>query len=475
MRQACLHFHYDPRMNRNLPSQTGAVYTVSQLNRLAKGLLEDHFPAVLVEGEISNFACPSSGHWYLTLKDSGAQLRCAMFRNRNMFVRMKPRDGMRVLVKGRLSLYEGRGDYQLLLDQMEETGAGALRQAFEQLQARLQAEGLFDAVRKRPLPALPRHLAVITSPTGAAIHDVLSVLKRRFPGLPVTVVPVAVQGQQAAGEIIAALQLVNLRQGCLADVDLILLTRGGGSLEDLWSFNDENLARTIHASVLPVVAAIGHEVDFTIAEFVADVRAPTPSAAAELLSPHQDAWRQRLARVAAQLAFLLKQRIAGLRQQVLRAGKRLQHPGRRLQEQAQRLDELESRLRRGLSNLLQHKGSRLRLLRQRVATHAPDRQLALLRQRLGTSRHQLLRAWRNRLQQLQIRLQAQAHALHTVSPLATLGRGYSITTTARGSILSSYEQVGSGATIRTRLARGSIESIVQSVAPEAEPDKGKAN
>ncbi len=460
-------------MNRTSRLQDEAVYSVSQLNRLAKLLLEDHFPAVLVEGEISNFACPSSGHWYLTLKDANAQVRCAMFRNRNMFVRMKPKDGTRVLVKGRLSLYEGRGDYQLILDQMEETGAGALRKAFEQLQARLQAEGLFDAAHKRPLPQLPQHLAVITSPTGAAIHDVLSVLKRRFPALPVTIVPVAVQGQQAAGEIIAALQLVNRRQGCLSDVDLILLTRGGGSLEDLWCFNDEALARAIHASALPVVAAIGHEVDFTIAEFVADVRAPTPSAAAELLSPHQDAWRQRLARVSAQLALLLKQRIQLLRQQVLRAGKRLQHPGRRLQEQAQRLDELESRLRRGMHNLLQHKGSRVRLLRQRVATHAPDRQLALLQQRLDTRGHQLQRALRQRLQQLQARLQAQAHALHTVSPLATLGRGYSITSNTDGSIVSSYEQVGSGATIRTRLARGSIESVVLSSVPEAEPGTGE--
>jgi len=456
-------------MNRNTFTQDAAVYSVSQLNRLAKGLLEDHFPSVLVEGEISNFACPASGHWYLTLKDAGAQVRCAMFRNRNMFVRVKPKDGMRVLVKGRLSLYEGRGDYQLILDQMEETGAGALRKAFEQLQARLQAEGLFDAARKRPLPVLPHHLVVITSPTGAAIHDVLSVLKRRFPALPVTIIPVSVQGQQAAGEIIAALHLANRRQGCLSDADLILLTRGGGSLEDLWSFNDETLARAIHASALPVVAAIGHEVDFTIAEFVADVRAPTPSAAAELLSPHQDAWRQRLQRLATQLEFLLRQRLNGLRQQLLRAGKRLQHPGRRLQEQAQRLDELEARLRRGLHNLLQHQRSRVHLLRQRVATHAPDRQLALLRQRLGTSEHRLLRGWRSRLQQLQACLQGQVHALHMVSPLATLARGYSITSTADGSIVSSYEQVNSGATIRTRLAQGSIDSIVQSVSPDTEP------
>lgn len=449
--------------------QDDAVYSVSQLNRLAKMLLEDHFPAVLVEGEISNFACPASGHWYLTLKDAQAQVRCAMFRNRNMFVRMKPKDGQRVLVKGRLSLYEGRGDYQLILDQMEETGAGALRRAFEQLQAKLAAEGLFDAARKRPLPALPQHLAVITSPSGAAIHDVLSVLKRRFPALPVTIVPVPVQGQQAAADIIAALQLVNQRRGCLADIDVILLTRGGGSLEDLWCFNDEALARAIHASALPVVSAVGHEVDFTIADFVADVRAPTPSAAAELLSPHQDAWRQRLQGLAGRLAFLWQQRLTNLRQQVLRLGKRLQHPGRRLQEQAQRLDELELRLRRAMQHQLQHQRSRVTLLRQRVATHAPDRQLALLRQTLDSYDQRLQRALHNHLRNQRNRLEARAHALHTVSPLATLGRGYSITTMPDGSILRTCGQAVPGATIRTHLARGSIDSIVQAVMPDDTP------
>jgi exodeoxyribonuclease VII large subunit len=456
-------------MNRSAPPREQPVYSVTQLNRLARTLLEDHFPAVLVEGEISNFACPSSGHWYLTLKDASGQLRCAMFRNRNMFVRLKPKDGMRVLVRGKLSLYEGRGDYQLILDQMEETGAGALRRAFEQLQARLQAEGLFDSARKRPLPALPRHLAVLTSPTGAAIHDVLSVLQRRFPGLPVTIVPIPVQGTQAAADIIAALQLVNRRQGCLADVDLILLTRGGGSLEDLWCFNDEQLARAIHASALPVISAVGHEVDFTIADFVADLRAPTPSAAAELLSPHQDAWRQRFAQLDSKLQFLQRQRFMLLREQVLRLRKRLQHPGRRLQDQAQRLDELETRLRRGMQQRLQGQRTELRLLRQRLATHAPDRQLALLRQRLDHQQPRLLRAWRQQLQNLRSALQAQAHALQTVSPLATLARGYSITSTADGNILRSCGQLKPGATIRTRLHQGSIDSVVQAVFPESPP------
>jgi exodeoxyribonuclease VII large subunit len=439
-----------------------AVLTVAQLNRLAKSLLEEHFPAVLVEGEISNFACPASGHWYLSLKDASAQVRCAMFRNRNMFVRMKPTDGMRVLVKGRLSLYEGRGDYQLILEHMEATGAGALRRDFELLQARLQAEGLFASEHKQPVPALPRHLAVITSPTGAAVHDVLSVLRRRFPALPVTIIPVPVQGQGAATQIIAALQLVNRREGCLADIDAVLLTRGGGSLEDLWSFNDEALARAIHASELPVVAAIGHEVDYTIAEFVADKRAPTPSAAAELLSPDQDAWRQTLGRYQSRLIRQAGANIIAGRQELGNLARRLQHPGRRLQEQAQRLDELETRLRRSMHNKMLHEKRKLLLLYRGMAAFAPDRQLQLLRQRLHSALGRLPRAMRNRLLTLRQALREQGHALDTVSPLATLSRGYTITTTDDGRVLDSYEQVATGATIHTRLARGTITSIVQS-------------
>jgi len=449
-------------MMKDSTSSRDPVLTVAQLNRLAKSLLEEHFPAVLVEGEISNFASPVSGHWYLSLKDANAQVRCAMFRNRNMFVRMKPADGMRVLVKGRLSLYEGRGDYQLIVEHMEATGAGALRNAFELLQARLQAEGLFASEHKLSLPLLPRHLAVITSPTGAAIHDVLSVLRRRFPALPVTIIPVAVQGQGAAAQIIAALQLVNQREGCLADVDAVLLTRGGGSLEDLWSFNDEALARAIHASDLPVIAAIGHEVDYTIAEFVADKRAPTPSAAAELLSPDQDAWRQVLGQYRSRFFRLVGANISAGRLELGNLARRLQHPGRRLQEQTQDLDELEIRLRRSMHNKLLHEKSKLLVLHRAMAAFAPDRQLQLLQQRLHSALGRLHRGMRNRLLSLRQALREQGHALDTVSPLATLGRGYSITTTEDGRVIDSYGQVTTGATIHTRLARGTISSIVQS-------------
>src|SRR5690606_31569338 len=248
---------------------------VSQLNRRAKQLLETHLPLLWVEGELSNVSQPSSGHWYFTLKDDQAQVRCAMFRNRNMLVRFKPQQGQQVLLRARVSLYEGRGDYQLIAEHMEEAGAGALQRAYEELKQKLAAEGLFSDDLKQPLPSLPRHIGVITSPTGAAIRDILHVLARRFPAIPVTVLPVAVQGKEAAPQIVKAIQLANR-----ADLfDVLILARGGGSLEDLWPFNEEVVARAIHASKLPIVSAVGHEVDFTIADFVADLRAPTPSVA----------------------------------------------------------------------------------------------------------------------------------------------------------------------------------------------------
>ncbi|HWK53667.1 MAG TPA: exodeoxyribonuclease VII large subunit [Hyphomicrobiales bacterium] len=454
-------------MQSSHPSAADArVLSVSQLNRLARQLLEDHFPAVLVEGELSNVALPSSGHWYFTLKDQGAQVRCAMFRNRNMFVRLRPRDGMQVVLKARLSLYEGRGDYQLIVDALEETGAGALRKAFEQLQRKLQAEGLFAAERKRPLPTLPRHIAVITSPTGAAIRDVLSVLKRRFPTIRVTVVPAQVQGQSSAGELLTALERVNRREGVLEDVDVILLTRGGGSLEDLWSFNDEALARAIHASLLPVVSAVGHEVDFTIADFVADVRAPTPSAAAELLSPHRDDYLQILQSRRQQLARLFSHKVQAAYQQVLACSRLLRHPGRRLQQQAQRLDELETRL--GRAQLLHQRNllRRLQLARLRLRQQSPAIRFAQQHQHLVALQQRLLRCLRHQLRYREQQLLVQSQALHTVSPLATLGRGYSITRDAAGHVLRAAEQTQPGATITTQLATGRLRSRV--IAQEAD-------
>jgi exodeoxyribonuclease VII large subunit len=427
---------------------------------MARLLLEENFPTVLVEGEISNLSIPASGHWYLTLKDQNAQVRCAMFRNRNMLLRLRPKDGMQVLVRARLSLYEGRGDYQLLLEHMEETGAGALRRNFEILKARLQSEGLFALERKKKLPTLPRHIAVITSPTGAAILDIISVLKRRFPATAITIIPVSVQGISSAPEIIKAVQLVNMRAGCLADVDVILLSRGGGSLEDLWSFNDEGLARAIFASLLPVVSAVGHDSDFTIADFVADVRAATPSAAAELLSPHQDDYRQLLQAQEIRLRNCIHAKLQDLQQRLIRSRKQLRHPGSRLREQAQRLDELELRSRRALRVRLQTMKQQIALLHAGLSNSSPRNSLLHKQQLLKHLRQRLASATTGYLQNRQMQVREKSRALQTVSPLATLARGYAITTTAKGAVVTSYEQVEPGATIKTRLARGTITSKV---------------
>ena len=393
------------------------VLSVSSLNRLARGLLEDCFPAVSVEGEISNLAVPGSGHWYLTLKDDGAQIRCAMFRNRNTSVRFRPTNGMQVVVRGKLSVYEGRGDYQLILDSMQDAGAGALQRAFDELKNKLAREGLFDAALKQPLPAHCRHVAVITSPTGAVIRDIISVFRRRYPAMRVTVFPVAVQGQESAPAIIQALQNAQRRQQALG-IDVVLLARGGGSLEDLQSFNDESVARAIHACTLPVVSAVGHETDTTIADFVADLRAPTPSAAAELLSPDQIQLRMALQHQHNKLVRLMQNLLNQRSQQLDWLRKRLQHPGRRLQEQTQALTQLDSRLQRAM----------LRFLEQR----------------------------RGHLQML-------ARNLENISPLQTLQRGYSITRTPDGKLISTSSQVNAGDDIISTLATGQIVSTVKEI------------
>ena len=436
------------------------VLTVSQLNRLARGLLEDSFPAITVEGEISNFACPSSGHWYFTLKDAQAQVRCVMFRNRNLMVRFRPADGMKVTVKGKLSLFEGRGDYQLILDRLEESGAGDLQRAFEQLKSKLQREGLFNVESKKSLPSLPQHIAVITSPTGAAVRDIISVLARRFPSIAVTVIPVAVQGKDAPAKLVSALALVNQQQGCLSDVDVILIGRGGGSLEDLWAFNDEALARAIFASRLPVISAVGHETDFTIADFVADIRAPTPSVAAELLSPEREEVMQMFEGMARQLIRLVRARLAAENRYLRQLRLRLRHPGERLLQQAQRLDALESRYRRAILQQLSGKKQVLNLLISGLRACSPAMVLNREHQRLIHIQRRLQAGIRTAIRGKNQNLKEQVHALNTVNPLATLARGYSLTTDNNGELVRSYSQLEAGDTISTRLSQGSITSRV---------------
>lgn len=449
-------------------SQAAAdVLSVSQLNRLARQLLEDCFPQVWVEGEISNLSRPSSGHWYFTLKDKQAQIRCAMFRNRNFRLRFQPADGAKVLVRGGISLYENRGDYQLIAEDMQPAGAGLLAAQFELLKQKLQAEGLFDASRKKALPMPPRHIAVITSPTGAAIRDILSVLARRSPSIRVTVIPVPVQGEQAPAAIVRALALANsLAAKGQQDFDVLLVGRGGGSLEDLWAFNDERVARAIAASDLPVVSAVGHEIDTTIADFVADARAPTPSAAAELLSPDR--------RDAARKLESLRQRLHGhwlralvrQRQRLDWWQRRLQHPGQRLRQWTLRLDELELRLRNADERGRRDQRQRLQLLHSRLQRHHPGQQLRQLQTRLDFCARQLPLLIRQLLRQRQQQLQGRAQLLNSVSPLNTLQRGYAIVSDEQGRVLRRAADVAPGNTIRARLAEGQLLCTVASIVPE---------
>lgn len=445
------------------PAPVREIYTVSRLNREARAVLEGNFAILWVEGELSNIARPRSGHVYFSLKDEFAQVRCAMFRMRAMNLNFSPRDGMQVVARVRVGLYEPRGDFQLVVDHMEEAGDGALRRAFEALKARLAKEGLFDEERKRPLPTMPQRIGVVTSPSGAAIRDILTVLKRRFPAIPVVIYPVAVQGEAAAGQIAGMIRLAGERDEC----DVLIVGRGGGSLEDLWAFNEEAVARAIHDSPIPVVSAVGHEVDVTIADFVADVRAATPSAAAELLSPDREAWLQRLQRVESRLRQVVQQQIHQRKQQLLWLGKRLKHPGRRLQEKAQRLDELEQRLAQAQRNLLRHRRSRLETLQARLQRHNPANRLQQLRQRESELQGRLQRAMSRRLENLQQRLAARAHALETVSPLATLSRGYAIVSEPKsGKVLRNSSEVKAGDTVHARLHHGGLLCRVEEIENE---------
>ncbi|MFN3586086.1 MAG: exodeoxyribonuclease VII large subunit [Moraxellaceae bacterium] len=446
-------------------SQPRNVYTVTLLNEQVRDLLENSFPNLWVEGEVSNLSQPSSGHLYFTLKDAGGQIRAAMFRGHNRFLGFVPKNGMQVLVKARLSLYAPRGDYQLIVEQMEEAGLGALRRAFDALRLKLGQEGLFAPERKRPLPARVRALAVITSPTGAALRDILSVLGRRFPGLPVTVIPVPVQGTEAAPAIVRALALAN-RERATAGFDAILLARGGGSLEDLWAFNEEAVARAIAASDLPVVTGVGHETDFTIADFVADVRAPTPSAAAELLSPDGEELAATFAGYELLLTRALSGRLRHWQQQLAHLRARLRHPGQRLAELAQRLDDLELRLTRAQAQGLARRRLRLDGLAARLRGQHPGQRLPMLAGQLAQLDGRLRRAAALALRERRQRLAHLAERAELASPLATLARGYAVVT-QEGAVLRDAGQLTPGAAIRVHLARGSADATVTAVHADA--------
>ncbi|MEW6353024.1 MAG: exodeoxyribonuclease VII large subunit [Pseudomonadota bacterium] len=429
------------------------VYSVARLNQEARALLEGNFPLIWVEGEISNFSRPSSGHVYFSLKDSQAQVRCAMFRTRNVRLNFTPDNGMRVLVRARVSLYEGRGEFQLIVEHMEEAGDGALRRAFEELKQRLAAQGLFDSARKKPLPALPRRIGVITSPTGAALRDILACLRRRFPSIPVLIYPVPVQGAGAAEKIAQTLRLAARRAEC----DVLILARGGGSLEDLWAFNEECVARALYECSAPVVTGIGHEIDFTIADLAADRRAATPTAAAELVSPDRNAWQTVLARLRSRLAQLMQNALQQRRQALTWTKRRLQHPGQRLRNQAQRLDELEQRLARAQRALLHHTRSRLAALRAQLQRLTPLHRV----QRLHVEHENLSRRLRGAvlrtLERAHSRLDGLARALDGVSPLATLGRGYAILQRLpERSVVRAARGLAAGDRVEARLGQGGV-------------------
>jgi exodeoxyribonuclease VII large subunit len=437
------------------------VYTVARLNREVRILLEQRIPLVWIEGELSNFSAPSSGHWYFSLKDREAQIRCAMFRMKNTSVGFTPRSGQHVLVRGRVTMYEARGEYQLIVEHLEEAGVGALRREFERLKAKLAAEGLFAVERKRPLPRFPRRIGVITSPSGAAIRDVLHILARRFPPAGVVIYPTPVQGEAAIPAIKRALTIANERAEC----DVLIVTRGGGSIEDLWAFNDEGVARAIRASALPVVSGIGHEIDFTIADFVADARAPTPSGAAELVVPDRRACLDVLARTADRLVVAMRREIRGVGSRFDAANARLKmmHPGTRLLQQEQRLDDLEQRLTGAMRTALHHSRSRMSEAMSALLHHSPERRVKDICLKYESLAARLQHAWANRSARAEHRLSLAARALNTVSPLATLERGFAIVT--RGADDRLVTDVGSvevGDEIRTRVARGELRATVTS-------------
>ncbi|WP_045764370.1 exodeoxyribonuclease VII large subunit [Xanthomonas albilineans] len=447
-----------------MPDRTDQILTPSQLNTLARDLLESAFPLAWVEGELGNVTRPTSGHLYFTLKDARAQVRCAMFKPKSQWLPFVPREGLRVLARGRLTLYEARGDYQLVLEHLEEAGEGALRRAFEALKAKLAGEGLFAIERKRPMPAFVRRLAVITSPSGAAVRDVLSVLGRRMPLLQVDILPTLVQGNSAAAQI-----AILLRQAdACKRYDAILLTRGGGSLEDLWAFNDEHLVRAIAASNTPVVSAIGHETDVTLADFAADLRAPTPSVAAELLVPDQ---RDITARLSARHSALQRWQRHRLRQAQQRADQALlrlqaQSPQVQLQLLQRRQRDAAHRLTTLWKQQQERRQAQLRHAAAILRTSQPQRRLAMLRTRLQALGRHLPVAMTRRLQVQTQRLRALARAMEAISPLATVGRGYTILTDAdTGNVVRSVTQVKPGAPLRARLLDGELELRVDSPSP----------
>jgi len=477
------------------------VYAVSRLVREARGVLEGSFPLIWVEGEISNLAMPASGHIYFTLKDEAAQVRCAMFRNRNRNVRFTPKNGMQILLRVRVTLYEGRGEFQLVVEHMEEAGSGALQRAYEALKHRLGEEGLFDQAHKKELPVLPRSIGVVSSPDGAAVHDILTVLNRRFPAANVILYPVAVQGGDSAKQIANMITLADSRQEC----EVLIVGRGGGSLEDLWSFNDELVARAIFACELPIISAVGHEVDFTIADFVADVRAATPSAAAELSVPDAEQWLVKIQNHSRRLSLLIKHRLHDEQRHLKNLAQRLPQPLTTINQQMQRLDQLTQQLNRSWRQMINTKRQQVDYWAVRLKhpqaqiesnqyklTHLNERLQQALKQKLdqlssrntklsqqlqvnsplpkimhqqgvvGLARTRLDNVMQKMIEQHKSNLSEKMRTLAAVSPLNTLERGYSITTLSQtAQVIRHSDDVDVGQDINIQLQRGQLSCQIK--------------
>lgn len=441
--------------------QSPAIFTVSRLNQTVRLLLEREVGQVWISGEISNFTQPASGHWYFTLKDDTAQVRCAMFRNSNRRVTFRPQHGQQVLVRASITLYEPRGEYQIIVESMQPAGEGLLQQKYEQLKAKLAAEGLFDQQSKQPLPSPAHCVGVITSKTGAALHDILHVLKRRDPSLPVVIYPTAVQGEDAPGQIVRAIALANCRKEC----DVLIVGRGGGSLEDLWSFNDERVARAIFASQIPIVSAVGHETDVTIADFVADLRAPTPSAAAEMVSRNQLELLRQLQSGQQRLEMAMDYYLANRTRRFTQLEHRLQqqHPQLRLARQQTVLERLRQRMTYAMDNQLKRSGQRQQRMTQRLNQHSPQPRIHRAQNRVQQLEYRLAQLMSARLSVTRERFGNAMTHLDAVSPLATLARGYSVTTATDGNVLKQTKQVKAGDVLTTRLVDGWVESEVKGV------------
>jgi exodeoxyribonuclease VII large subunit len=434
------------------------IYSISRLTREVRTVLESGFPLLWIEGEISNLAVPASGHWYFTLKDESSQIRCAMFRNKNKLVEATPENGKKILIRARISLYEARGEFQCIVEHLEDAGTGLLQQKYDELKNKLNSEGLFNSEYKSPIPNISACIGIITSPTGAAIHDILTTLNRRYPSQKIIIYPTLVQGNKASIQISQAIKTAEKRNEC----DCLILSRGGGSLENLWSFNEENVARSIFNCKIPIITGIGHEVDITIADFVADHRAPTPTAAAEFVSPDQKSLSENLSKIFLRLKRTINQIILQKNDNIKLYYSRLIHPGHYLQTVAQRLDEISLRINSNQSQKLKNFSARLNYFQTRLQNIQPGKKLLQLKTKYEYLSQQLITAWKINYDKKNYKSTLLARTLNTVSPLATLNRGYAIAKISDSNkIIYSYTEVKKDSLINVTLNEGELNCYVK--------------